>query len=454
LRGSYFKRKTGETGIGVGCRNDKTMSSLGDSDEERELVKRPKQKREQNGEGGVVKKRRIIDLDDFGDDESDEIRPGVSRERKDERGAARESDDEDDDEEDVGRSGDEGGEVRGEEVENPLDDRSAQALDHRDGDSDSGEAEHDPGAEIVEEAPITRELVEIRPKFQTDVGPRKEVFKASNVLGISFPAFDPETFDDEQEDDRDSNGGGTSRIGGVSGAVIRWRLKDQKTPLRDLLRTPLEDLHHVIESNARIVEWEDGSQTLHVGKDAFYIQEDPISDDTPLHLYRRFTSVQVSRGRISSKLRILPADPAMLALSQAGQASSEKNARKSGVAMSAIIANPEKEEREALKEAAQREKARSRLEAAQRRKEQRQLERAVSLRGDRGGRARYLEDGNDSEEADDYDYEQITVRSKRNQETSRREREDPSRLLSIMRSGEDSHVKRKRRVVSDDEGSD
>ena len=91
------------------------------------------------------------------------------------------------------------------------------------------------------------------------------------LLGINPEAFDEETFSaaTEQQEYSDVHN------------MIRWRYK--RAPSQNNGGPPpLErdrDGSLVRESNARMVQWEDGSFTLHVGKEAFEV--DALNTKTP-----------------------------------------------------------------------------------------------------------------------------------------------------------------------------
>ena len=106
------------------------------------------------------------------------------------------------------------------------------------------------------------------PRIMTSVdgkSSRVAVVRLPRVVTIAPQAFEPETYNEEIEDSWlksiDKSGAGD--------AVIRFRLKreddgsvavdDQGKPLR--------------ESNSKIIEWNDGSLTLHVGNECFSLRQ-------------------------------------------------------------------------------------------------------------------------------------------------------------------------------------
>ena len=85
------------------------------------------------------------------------------------------------------------------------------------------------------------------------------ITKLPNLVGIQPYAFDPTTYlaTAEEEEYR-----------GYVHDMIRWRYKRGEDG--ELARD--DDGKLIRESNARLVQWEDGSYTLHVGKEAFEVE--------------------------------------------------------------------------------------------------------------------------------------------------------------------------------------
>ena len=69
--------------------------------------------------------------------------------------------------------------------------------------------------------------------------------------------FDPEYYEDEVEEDDDLDEEGRTRLKLKVENTIRWR------------KQTLEDGSEKVESNARIIKWSDGSQSLIVGNEKF-----------------------------------------------------------------------------------------------------------------------------------------------------------------------------------------
>jgi RNA polymerase-associated protein LEO1 len=85
--------------------------------------------------------------------------------------------------------------------------------------------------------------------------------KLPNILGIQTEAFDPDSYAPSTEE---------HEYGGAVHNLIRWRYKQDASGNK--IRYANDKL--VRESNTRLVEWDDGSLTLHVGKEeAFEIDQ-------------------------------------------------------------------------------------------------------------------------------------------------------------------------------------
>ena len=84
--------------------------------------------------------------------------------------------------------------------------------------------------------------------------------KLPNILGIQTEAFEPDEYLAAQEEED---------FGQAAFNLMRWRY--QRDAAGHLVRDAANDDRLVRESNTRLVEWEDGSYTLHVGTEAFQV---------------------------------------------------------------------------------------------------------------------------------------------------------------------------------------
>eukprot|EP00300_Choanocystis_sp_HF-7_P019419 c20332_g1_i5.p1 GENE.c20332_g1_i5~~c20332_g1_i5.p1 ORF type:complete len:282 (+),score=80.26 c20332_g1_i5:274-1119(+) len=104
----------------------------------------------------------------------------------------------------------------------------------------------------------------------------------TNVLSFESHPFDPEQFQDRRDkyDVKEEN-------------AVRWRFARDEAS-QELVR----------ESNARFVEWSDGTFQLLVGKEAFDVTKKDIDNQ---FLYVRHDGVMRSQGQICNKLIVTPA---------------------------------------------------------------------------------------------------------------------------------------------------
>lgn len=88
------------------------------------------------------------------------------------------------------------------------------------------------------------------------------LLRTTNIVGIQPRAFDPTTYEREEETFEDEQGRARVRL--ASNAIIRWRLRR------------LPDGREVPESNARFVRWEDGSLQLFLGHEVLDVATQDI----------------------------------------------------------------------------------------------------------------------------------------------------------------------------------
>lgn len=96
--------------------------------------------------------------------------------------------------------------------------------------------------------------------------------KLPNIVNINPEPYDKMMYDAEEEE---------KEYKGKIHNMIRWRYKKDVLG-KDIMRNP--DTNQLLrESNARVVAWSDGSFTLHVGSEAFEIDENvnPMMKKTP-----------------------------------------------------------------------------------------------------------------------------------------------------------------------------
>jgi len=156
-----------------------------------------------------------------------------------------------------------------------------------DSDSDEGAVnreEREPAAMDVdkgeeEQVPETRIDVEV-PKIQTDLGREIHFVKLPNFLSVESRPFDQDTYEDEMEDGEQQDEEGRTRLKLKVENTIRWRQE------RDKEGQP------VIQSNARMVKWSDGSYSLHLGNEIFDVHKQPLQSDFNHLFIRQGTGLQ------------------------------------------------------------------------------------------------------------------------------------------------------------------
>ncbi|XP_075519452.1 protein LEO1 homolog isoform X1 [Primulina tabacum] len=137
--------------------------------------------------------------------------------------------------------------------------------------------------------PLELEIPLRHPPAESD---KMNMIKVSNIMGIDSKPFDPNTFVEEDFYETDESGS-RKRIR-LENNVVRWR------------KVKKPDGTLSMESNARFVEWSDGSLQLHIGNEVLDIsKQDAQHEQTHLFL-RHGKGILQSQGSISSKMRFMP----------------------------------------------------------------------------------------------------------------------------------------------------
>jgi len=118
------------------------------------------------------------------------------------------------------------------------------------------------------------------PKIQTDLGREIHFVKLPNFLSVESRPFDQDTYEDEMEDGEQQDEEGRTRLKLKVENTIRWRQE------RDKEGQP------VIQSNARMVKWSDGSYSLHLGNEIFDVHKQPLQSDFNHLFIRQGTGLQ------------------------------------------------------------------------------------------------------------------------------------------------------------------
>lgn len=141
--------------------------------------------------------------------------------------------------------------------------------------------------------PIVRHEMDM-PAACPNLGSKRFYVKLPNFLSIGTHEYDPLCYEDEIDEDESQDYEGRVKLKLRVENTIRWRkVKD-------------EDGNEQIESNARVVEWSDGSMSLHLGSEIFDVNEKSIGESS--HLFVRLGLRQGLQGQaiFNSKLSIRP----------------------------------------------------------------------------------------------------------------------------------------------------
>jgi RNA polymerase-associated protein LEO1 len=119
------------------------------------------------------------------------------------------------------------------------------------------------------------------------------VSKATNIFDVNAKKFDENTFQ-EEEDKTIVDEFGRSRLKAKEGNVARWT-RDERT--------------NELKSNAKFVEWSDGSRTLHLGEEVFNVMESAVSSKQGLNQYvfARHQGLMEGKAKISKRMQFRPA---------------------------------------------------------------------------------------------------------------------------------------------------
>eukprot|EP00743_Colponemidia_sp_Colp-15_P001784 GILK01001947.1.p1 GENE.GILK01001947.1~~GILK01001947.1.p1 ORF type:complete len:461 (-),score=109.45 GILK01001947.1:171-1496(-) len=282
--------------------------------------------------------------------------------------------------------------------------------------------------------------------------PQHELYyvKLPNVLSINSLPFDPESFTGEkvEEEYLDEEGAVRVKLKDVEN-VIRWRYA------RDAEDNLIHDAagETQMESNARVVQWSDGSRQLFIGNEVLDLATTLTGGDNH-HLYVRQAGLIQMHGMLTKKINFRPHNLMSTAHQRLKVAVKEKSKKGPKTVLTATVFDPEKE-KEKLEEDWE---ASSRLRQRQRKKQD-----AYGISA--GLTKNYLEKGEEDEVAYEGDLSAIkesfgikkkktstrTAPKKRARESEQDEEERDRRL---MKSKEDKPApKRAKPVESEEEAS-
>ncbi|KAL6580288.1 hypothetical protein OROMI_008312 [Orobanche minor] len=164
--------------------------------------------------------------------------------------------------------------------------------------------------------PLELEIPLQEPPAETE---KMNMIKVSNVMGIDPKPFDPHTYMDEDVYVTEESGS-TKRIR-LDNNVVRWRKVKNSNgttseyDIRQAEGPGMEILHggkhnktllFGFESNARFVEWSDGSMQLLIGNEVLDISKQDAQHEHTHLFISHGKGVLQSQGRILTKMRFMP----------------------------------------------------------------------------------------------------------------------------------------------------
>lgn len=232
------------------------------------------------------------------------------------------------------------------------------------------------GSDDEDKRDVTTIPVEI-PKINTNLGEQINFVRFPNFLSVEPKPFDAEHYEDEHEEDDDLDEEGRTRLKLKVENTIRWRKVTQP------------DGTDKIESNAKIVRWSDGTQSLILGNEKYDIQSMKLKGDFNHLFIRQGTGLQ-GQAVFQTKLTFRPSSTNSLTHKKImGRLAQRINNPMQKVKVIPVSGNcPHKERERLIREADERGKAELRLE------QQRQKRRERDSRKNMG--AGYLEDDDDN----------------------------------------------------------
>ncbi|CAA3016340.1 LEO1 homolog isoform X1 [Olea europaea subsp. europaea] len=121
---------------------------------------------------------------------------------------------------------------------------------------------------------------------------KMHMIKVSNIMGIDPKPFDPKTYVEDDVYITDESGS-KKRIR-LENNIVRWR------------RVKNPDGTTSVESNARFVEWSDGSLQLLIGNEVLDISKQDAQHEQARLFLRHGKGILQSQGRILTKMKFMP----------------------------------------------------------------------------------------------------------------------------------------------------
>ncbi|KAI3463907.1 hypothetical protein Pfo_020570 [Paulownia fortunei] len=140
--------------------------------------------------------------------------------------------------------------------------------------------------------PLELEIPLHQPPAESD---KMNMIKVSNIMGVDHKPFDPHTY--VEEDFYVTDESGSKKRIRLENNVVRWR--KVKNP-------DGTSVSESIESNARFVEWSDGSLQLLIGNEVLDISKQDAQHEQAHLFIRHGKGILQSQGRILRKMRFIP----------------------------------------------------------------------------------------------------------------------------------------------------
>lgn len=252
--------------------------------------------------------------------------------------------------------------------------------DDNDNDDDNRESQRSKSSSPPAPPPPVRHECEM-PTANPNLGSKMHYVKLPNFLSIDTREYDPLHYEDEIDEDEQLDNEGRARMKLKVENTIRWR------KVRDA------DGNEVNQSNARVVEWSDGTMSLYLGSEIFDLNEKSLGECS--HLFVRLGMRQglLGQGIFHSKLSIRPNSTESFTHRKLTLSLADKSQKTQKIRM---LNNPGQDPEARLNELSKKED--DRLKATLRREtKQRRIQERSHVRGPN---ASYLENDYDEEDED------------------------------------------------------
>lgn len=219
------------------------------------------------------------------------------------------------------------------------------------------------------------------PSTNVNLGSKLYYVKLPNFLSIGTHEYDPATYEDEIDEDEAVDNEGRARLKLRVENTIRWR------------KVIDNDGEEQVQSNARVVEWSDGSMSLYLGSEIFDINEKSIGECSHLFTRQGLREGLLGQAIFNTKLSIRPNSTESfthrkLTLSLADRSQKTQKIR--------MLNNPGQDPEVRLSELSKREDDKMKATLRRETKQRRIQERSQT----RGPNAAYLEPDYDDEDED------------------------------------------------------